>query len=185
MTTNPNDPKDPNDPIQPIQPQVPPASSPQPGTPHASTPQTPPMPQFDRSKLSTSDLVFCGGTVLYLIAMIFSWASVDVGVGVGNISAGGFDIGRIVFALVLLVAASLLVALPALGTNIALPVPRSLILLVVSGVVVVITFTAFIDIVTNDFVSTGFGAWLGMLVALGLLAQAVLSFRGERGRATV
>lgn len=192
MTTDPNDPS---------RPQVPPAGSPPPltppaATPHASTPPasappagggpaTPPMPQFDRSKLSTGDLIFCGGTVLYLISMVFAWASVDVGVGVGSISINGFDIGRIVFALVLLLVGAVLVALPALGQNIALPVPRSLILVVITAVVVVITFTAFIDIVTDDFVSTGFGTWLGMLVALGLLAQAVLTFRQDRGRTTV
>ena len=58
----------------------------------------------------------------------------------------------------------------------------AVILLTVTGLAAIITFTAFIDVVTTEEIGTGFGAWLGMLVALGAVVQSALLLRTEQAQ---
>lgn len=163
---------------------APPASyAPPPEAPAAATGAAATSVSFNRAKVSTADLTFAGAAVLFLIAMILPWASLDLGAGFGSVTVSGFDIGRLTFALILLIAAAALALLPAFGMNLALPVPRAVILLALTGLAVIVTFTAFIDVATSDGIGTGFGAWLGMLVTLGAVVQAALMFRADKAGA--
>ncbi len=102
--------------------------------------------------------------------------SVDGGAGIGTFSESqnGFGSGLLTFAWILLIAAAVLALLPATSAKVTLPFPVGLALLGLTGLAALLTLIALID------VGTGIGAWLGILVALGALALAFLSFQASR-----
>jgi hypothetical protein len=168
----------------------PPASSY--GTGHVpSTPaSSPTQMSFDRTKVSTLDLGFGGAAVLYLIALLLPWLTVSA--GPLSQSGNGFNSGKLTFAWILLLAAAVVALLPAVGVDVKLPFPRAYLLLGLTGLAALLTIIEVIDVLgsTDDLgpgvdVSTGIGAWLGLLVALGAVALAVLALRGPQVARTV
>jgi len=157
---------------------------------------------LDRSKLSTVDQGLAAAAVLFLIALVLPWASYSIqGSGLpgdDGQTTNGFGSGLLTLAWVLLIAAAVLALLPAFGANVKLPFPRALALLGLTGVAALITLFAFIDALTApdelsqaealglsvDY-SAGIGAYLGILVALGAVALALLASRGEKTGTTV
>jgi hypothetical protein len=113
------------------------------------------------------------------------------GDAIGIISGGnGFSSGLLTFALILLLAAAAVALLPAFGVNVKLPFPRGLLLIGLTGLAALLTLVEFIDVLGADDdlaaigggfdVSTGFGAWLGMLVALGAVVLSVMTLRANQ-----
>lgn len=151
---------------------------------------------LDRSKLSTYDMALAATPVVFLIALLLPWVSISAeGLpGLGE-SSNGFGSGLLTFAWILLIAAAVLAVLPAMGTNVKLPFPRGLVLLGLTGLAAILTLIALIDVLgagddlgvpdSGIDVSTGIGAWLGMLVALVAVALAFLVFRSEQTGHTV
>lgn len=149
---------------------------------------------FDRSKLSTYDLGLGAAPVLFLLALLLPWVSVSVdgGTGIGTFSESqnGFGSGLLTFAWILLIAAAVLALLPATSAKVTLPFPVGLALLGLTGLAALLTLIALIDVLgagdelgglgSGVDVGTGIGAWLGILVALGALALAFLSFQASR-----
>ena len=140
---------------------------------------------FDRAKVSTLDLGLGAAAILYLIALVLPWVSVSSELAAFDDSGNGFSSGSLVFALILLIAAAVVALLPAVGTTLKLPFPSSYLLLGLTGLAALLTLIQFIDVLGagDDFeglgveVSTGIGAWLGMLVAIAAVILAVLAFR--------
>lgn len=146
---------------------------------------------LDRSKLSTYDMGLAAAPVLFLIALLLPWVSISAeGLPGFDDSSNGFGFGLATFAWILLIAAAVLAVLPAMGTSVKLPFPRGLALLGLTGLAAIFTLIALIDVLGagDDVgvlgggidVSTGIGAWLGMLVALAAVALAFLVFRSDQ-----
>lgn len=157
------------------------------GTAPASKPAT----SFDAKSVSTPEWLVIGGAVAYLIAMLLPWLSVSVGEGTGlglGESASGFDFGLLLFALLLLLAAAAWLLLRHFGVRMDLPVPRGVVTLGLTGLALLFVLIKFFDVLTagGDLegsgvdVSTGVGAYLGLLAALAAVAGAVMLFQAER-----
>lgn len=149
---------------------------------------------FDRTKVSTLDLALGGAAVLFLIALLLPWVSVSIE-GAGSAfseSTNGFSSSLLTFAWILLVLAAVIVLLPAMGVNFKLPFPRGIAVLVATGLALLFVLIEFIDVLGAEDelgglgagvdVSTGIGAWLGALVAIGAVVVAVMMFRGDKAR---
>jgi hypothetical protein len=145
---------------------------------------------FDRSKVSTVEIGLGVAAVLYLIALVLPWVSVSSELAALDESGNGFSSGSLTFALLLLIAAAVVALLPAIGTPVKLPFPRAYLLIGLTGLAALLTLVQFVDVLGagDDVaalgiavdVSTGIGAWLGMLVALGAVALAVLTLRADQ-----
>lgn len=134
---------------------------------------------------------FGAAALLFLIALILPWVSISFEGAAGTLddSSNGFGSGLLTFAWILLIAAAVLALLPAMGTGVRLPFPRAFALIGLTGLAAIFTLIEFFDVLGagDDLgggagvdVSTGIGAWLGLLVALAAVVLAVLTLRTEQ-----
>ena len=122
------------------------------------------MPQssgFDLSKMSTASKILLGAGVLYLIFLFLPWQSVDIGLGVGTVSASGME-GLGIINLLLAIALIAWEGMALAGVDIK--APRALVSAGLAGGIVV--FTVLKIIVDSEFIAIF--AWLGLVLAAAI-----------------
>lgn len=122
------------------------------------------MPQssgFDLSKMSTASKILLGAGVLYLIFLFLPWQSVDIGLGVGSVSASGME-GLGIINLLLAIALIAWEGMALAGVDIK--APRALVSAGLAGGIVV--FTVLKIIVDSEFIAIF--AWLGLVLAAAI-----------------
>lgn len=116
---------------------------------------------FDLSKMSTASKILLGAGVLYLIFLFLPWQSVDVGLGVGTVSASGME-GIGIINLLLAIALIAWEGMAIAGVDIK--APRALVSAGLAGGIVV--FTILKIIVDSEFIAIF--AWLGLVLAAAI-----------------
>jgi hypothetical protein len=118
---------------------------------------------FDLSKMSTASKILIGAGILYLIDLFLPWQSVDLGLGLGSISANGMD-GIGVLNILLVLALLVWEGLWAFAANVKITAPRALISAGLAGAIVV--FTILKIIIDNEAIAIF--AWIGLILALAI-----------------
>jgi hypothetical protein len=139
-------------------------------------------PRVDLRRLRPADLAVAGGTLLYLIAAILPWYSVDAfDLGYGYrfpaVSANGFDSGLIVVAFVLLVLATGWALMPAVA-EVPLPVPRSLLTIGLAALAALLTLIEWLSDLDGGFTAMGLVALLAAGVVLTAAVRRLVSEPG-------
>lgn len=134
------------------------------------------------SALSIAELAVAAGAVLYLIIGLLPWFDFGyfyLGVDTGAIldrSVSGFGSGLVITAFALFLLAALWALLPAVYP-LRLGFPRAVVTVVLAALGLVLTLAAWFESLGGGFYV---GALLGLLVAAGITAFAVLSLIPER-----
>lgn len=140
------------------------------------------MPEIAGKNVSTNDTAVLGAGVLYLIASFlpFYGASVSGGGYKGGTSTTAWH-GIMILAILLVIAATAIVAVRVFGDLPDMPIGPRLAVLGASGIAAVITI---IRVLTLDrgtvftlHYGPRFGAWLLIIVSIVLTAFAFMAFR--------
>ena len=137
---------------------------------------------MDLNKLTIGDKVIGGAGIFFLLTMFLPWF------GAGGGSRSGWDYfftGLIPLLLIVAVTATVLVTKLADGVTLPdLPLPLSMILLIVAGVA---TFLVLVRVVIGDSIGLGFGddfdlsrkfgIFFALLGAIGVVVGAVLKLQ--------
>lgn len=144
---------------------------------------------MDLNKLTIGDRVIAGAGIFFLLTMFLPWF------GAGGGSRSGWDYfftGVIPMLLIVAVVAVVLVTKLADGVTLPeLPLPLSMILLIVAGVA---TFLVFVRLLIGDSIdipfgddfdlSRKFGIFFALLGAIGVVVGAVLKLQEGDGAPT-
>ncbi|CAN5548092.1 hypothetical protein BH10ACT2_BH10ACT2_24550 [soil metagenome] len=141
---------------------------------------------MDLSKISKGGQIFAAGGIVYFIASLLPWYTLDVGpelrsFGIADISANAWgDIGFLWGSLwaILLIAGAVALILPAFGVG-APKLPAAA-YLAVAALATLFTVLKLI-IGEDDPISTGFGLYLAVIAALVALFGAFTMFKDAGG----
>lgn len=126
------------------------------------------MDTFNR--LSMPAKVLLGATIAFLIVSIFNWQEVDVGVAeAGRSMWSGWGTLAGLIAIVLLAWEGLRLA----NVNVTLPISAAMASAILAVVLAVVTILKFL--VDNEFRT--FWAWLGLILAIGIVVGAVMNMQ--------
>jgi hypothetical protein len=144
-------------------------------SPSATPPPGPRRTAVDLGRLRLADYAVAAGTLLYLIFALIPWYSVDgfdlgSGFSIPGVSVNGFDSGMIVFAFVLLLAATAWALTPAFA-DVPVPFPRAF---VTAGLAALAFLLTLIEWLSDLDIGFSFMAFLTVLAAAAVLAFAVL-----------
>ncbi|WP_459718401.1 hypothetical protein [Actinophytocola sp. KF-1] len=139
------------------------------------------MAEFDVKRVSTLEWAGIGAGLAAFIFSFFPWASVDLGDG-GMLGAMGIDTSVSAwgaaflgwFPILLLMAAAVVVLLPHFGVEVP---RRSLNWLILAGVATLLILLRLLTL--GEFVSPGFGLFLGLIAAIVSGVAAFLLYRAE------
>jgi hypothetical protein len=116
---------------------------------------------FDLSKMSTASKILLGAGILYLIVLFLPWQSVDLGLGLGSVSASGME-GIGIINLLLAIALIAWEGMAIAGVDIK--APRALVSAGLAGGIVL--FTLLKIIVDSEFIAIF--AWIGAVLAAAI-----------------
>lgn len=141
---------------------------------------------MDLNKLTTSDKVIAGSAIALLIFSFLPWFTVDIGFGVGSVSANGWEwflwgILPVLLGLVMLAQVAITVFSP--ETKLPdLPVTWGQVHLGAGAIAAVLVVLKLL--IGEDFADRDFGIFLAAIAAVGLAVGGFLKFQEEKSGST-
>jgi hypothetical protein len=145
---------------------------------------------FDPKRLRLGDQIAAGAAVLLFIVLFLNWYGVAVpdavaafakaqGISTSVSAWTAFDILDIVLLLIIL-AVLAFVVIAASNTSPALPVAGNVFITLLGALATILIFYRILNQPgPNDVVDVKYGAWLGLLLALGITAGGFMAMRDE------